>query len=230
MVRPPGLPAMSILRRFSLTFLGPIRRSTRGAQRIPSRSMPEPTAVVRVEPTSSARARSPGSVASARYIRMPLKTPKTLAPTTRASSSSIPAPSSDIDLGNAADGDEAEGVEAERDDDGDLSDDRSRHAVEGAGEDRVHQEHRADADGGDGVGGGVDLGELGADLAPGLLAFLQGDGEVAQRGHDLAAGPVGQDQRGDQDDEFAGGQAFGEFPEGVVEGPAHSQLVCDDAE
>lgn len=37
--------------------------------------MPEPTALVREAPDSRATARSPGSFASARYIRMPWMAP-----------------------------------------------------------------------------------------------------------------------------------------------------------
>ena len=82
----------------------------------------------------------------------------------------------------------------------------------------------------DGEGGDVDLGEHGAHLAAGLLALLQGRGEVAQRGDDGAARAVGEDQRGDQHDQFAGGQPFGELAQRVVDGAADGQLVGDHGE
>src|SRR5690242_11459593 len=122
MVRPPGLPARSILRRYLATILGPISRRTVGAYRMPRRSTSESTAPVRVDPTSRASARSPGSRASARYMRMPAKMPQMLRPITSASRSpTVVLPPgfsdvSDVDTGHTADEDEADRVERERDD------------------------------------------------------------------------------------------------------------------
>jgi len=82
---------------------------------MPMRSTRESTAPVRVEPTSSASTRSAGSFASARYMRMPAKTPHTLRAISRASPNAITAAPSDVDAGEAADEDEAHRVQAERD-------------------------------------------------------------------------------------------------------------------
>src|ERR1043165_6604147 len=92
---------------------------------MPRRSMSESTAPVRVEPTSRASTRSPGSLASARYMRMPAKMPATLRPITSASRSpmAVLPPEfskgsgvSDVDAGQSADEDEADRVEREGDD------------------------------------------------------------------------------------------------------------------
>src|SRR5690606_881848 len=150
---------------------------------MPMRSTRESTAPVRVAPTSRARTRSPGSLASARYMRMPAKTPQTPRPMSRASSSAMSVSllrRSDVDAGQAADEEEADGVQPEGDDHRRLAHRGAGHAFQGAVLHAVHQEQRADAQGGNGVGGHAHLGQLGADLAPGLLAFLQGLGEVAQ--------------------------------------------------
>src|SRR3954452_11810063 len=169
MVRPPGLPARSILRRYLATSLGPIRRSTAGAYRMPRRSTSESTAPVRVAPTSRASARSPGSRASARYMRMPAKMPQTLRPITSASSSPMSSSLqasvascdvSDVYAGHAADEDEAHGVQGEGDDHCRLADRGARHPVQGTVLDAVHEEQRADAQDGNGVRRHVHLRKL----------------------------------------------------------------------
>src|SRR5689334_11649686 len=105
---------MSMRRRLASTRRGPIRRRTVGAKRMPRRSTAESAAETRVPPTSSASARSLGSLASARIIRTPRRTPATPAPIRTASSSGgNMTPPSHFDLAEPADDEEAHGVEAE---------------------------------------------------------------------------------------------------------------------
>src|ERR1044072_841551 len=102
---------------------------------MPRRSINESTAPVRVAPTSRASTRSLGSFTSARYMRMPVKTPQTARPISRASRRAIdPVPSSrsDVDPRQAADQDEADGVQAERDDHRRLAERGAGHPVQGA--------------------------------------------------------------------------------------------------
>src|SRR3954453_15622852 len=106
---------------------------------MPMRSIRESTAPVRVDPTSSASIRSLGSFASARYMRMPAKTPHTLTAINRASPKPImTAPSSDVDPRQAADQYESHRVEGECDDHRPLAEWRARHAFQRAVLDAVH--------------------------------------------------------------------------------------------
>src|SRR5690242_21596959 len=114
---------MSMRRRLASTRRGPIRRRTVGAKRMPWRSTADSAVETRVPPTSRASARSLGSLASARIMRMPSRAPATAPAARRASSSAsnVTPPLSDFDLAEAADDEEADGVEAERDQDEGLA-------------------------------------------------------------------------------------------------------------